>query len=1266
MRRLFRKPTTILASVAMIATLIAAFPLLSTTAATACTTAAAAGPVQRDISVNQGLDSYSTLTRRKRTVVRVYLSEPTGVPAGCIRLTGASLSVAVSGATTQSVPQPTPAIGSTYPIVDAYTVSPQNDSPGNPTFVVDGSLLDSPTTGPVTASFTAKVFYQYQDATTGAWVSGPPTGAALTGTTRTVSQKTNALRILVVPVGDASKAATYFPAAAQQAVQNGMQTLSRVLPVADGVNDLSINQGGIRYSINPSMLDLSASGLNVLDTKGKYCADGRFGIPDAYGKSVSSQLIAMLNDWNSANNTSDKLYRQADRVLGVGWQDYTNGSTNGCDAGIALINSRVAFVRAFSDTSGSPSMTGALTVMEMAHTWGSVVQPTTLNPSPDWDPNSSYHSKNTYADGTSPGRAYDTSLAKWLQSPLLTNVDCSTTYCAYTAMRFSANDSTLSTNPWHNHSVVLEQAEQADDLCVLGGGGTCPRPNTVGVAGAGPRFALDGSTDGTRAHTKVHSYYTSAQENSDDSSSYRLIQRGPDGVQILANSGVPVRFGRTDHGASGTASSYGTIDASIPVASESVASFELWNGTPASGATCVASLQCLYSAKKQSQPTISGGTVTPSVTTLVNFTNVTGNDRTPAVSADGAYIAWATDAGVKVQARDSTSNAPTGSSASIAGASDPAWNASGELAYSKGGDVFLSALQVASGNLSFGPAVKLYDHSVQDLPLTAASHPSFSPDGTQLTFITNKDVWVLDVVRARQTSSTPVVCRVGAVAPLPCYPVTSDNATGTTTTPNGEPAWGPNGLIAYDHYDNVGVPSVWTLNPIAASDPGLVGNPYAHTQRVPGASQPAWSGGRLMFKQSDGIGSVDGTTFDLQNSRLRVTNTAAGDSSPAFDATGKVMALERDGKDRDVWVGSLRYSITFTVNDPDGVSNIQADVFLQCADGEVYFPIFAALSPASTAGNVATFTVQFDTALACGGGDIYVRATDGFLTSPLTKVGTVAGSKTPVAAIYSPSPGARYLQYDAVVANGAAFDAEDGATAASYQWYLTGPAGSGFDHTLVGTTARITLDPPYPGGWPVPVPPSATYFLTLRVTDGTGNASETTSSFVVWVDNDHDGVAGPADQTCTSPSRSLDNDPTNGSADSDGDLIPDRDDPQPCVSANNVDVSFNPQSFYVPSSGLPVTMYITPHGQNLSSVDPTTVKIVQIANVPYTQDYIGWSVSSKGVATVKFDRQQLSNFFTNHRELIGSYVPIVVRGTSTSAGFTIRGFDPRYPTVQPA
>src|SRR5690348_2821463 len=194
----------------------------------------AVAPVLRDSAVNQGVSGtagYSPLVRGKDTVVRLYLSGP-NCGTQTFQLTSASLQVKNGTANLGNAiaADPAPAnVGGRFPAIATYSAAAvANDTPGDAKFLVPGYVLAPSATTPFTATFTATI----------GWVSsGGTTGTSTFNVTAPVDQKSNALRILVVKMGDLSGTAytngsPLFGADAQTTVQNALSgTLPRAFPV---------------------------------------------------------------------------------------------------------------------------------------------------------------------------------------------------------------------------------------------------------------------------------------------------------------------------------------------------------------------------------------------------------------------------------------------------------------------------------------------------------------------------------------------------------------------------------------------------------------------------------------------------------------------------------------------------------------------------------------------------------------------------------------------------------------------------------------------------------------------------------------------------------------------------------------------------------------------------------------------------------------------------------------------------------------------------
>jgi hypothetical protein len=440
-------------------------------------------------TVNQGVGSYATtgnLVRGKDTLVRFFLvnSAVNVTCAGSISIRSATLT-ATSGAATYST-NALQTFGTSGSPITSSTVAV--DSNADPKFVLPGEVANpclSPAectdSAPFAIAFTVSLTYSTS------LNSAPQTlTPALAGTSATFDRSSNALRVLVIPMGDRSQAYnTQFSDSARVAVQNGFAALSRMYPLAGGVSStLSATTGGIRYK-----LDLAAM-LDLKSVPGAYDANNKFcGTQANFDVGIKGQLAGFLSVYNSSITDPNQ---RADRVVGVVDKTISDGSNTSfnCAEAMASTVSPVSWARAIPDlpaagrTPPVPSMTGPLMAMELAHTFGLDLTP-------------SFHSSNTQADLTAPDKAYNLSSRSYLAD------DRST-------MRF------VSANPFNNNSALFEPLDFQQMLCNLGGSITanCTTAAVGATVAAGPTFAIFGTTDFTASGTHVLESY--GDENGDD------------------------------------------------------------------------------------------------------------------------------------------------------------------------------------------------------------------------------------------------------------------------------------------------------------------------------------------------------------------------------------------------------------------------------------------------------------------------------------------------------------------------------------------------------------------------------------------------------------------------------------------------------------------------------------------------------------------------------------------------------------------------------
>ena len=541
-------------------------------------------PQLRDVTVNQGVGAYSPLVNGKETLVRFYLSMPSCAASGnLIKITGGTLTL--SGGVTGTVQSPTPTPSPTaYPAIATFTAAPMTNSTGDPTFVVPSSLVTA--AGAFTASFATTITYQSQTSSRATPVLGSISFSTRPGSTAPISASfagpSNAIGILAVPMGDATKTySTQWSSSAQQVLQDGMTgTFSRAYPVPAATGALG-GTGGLRYTVSPTLLDLK--GLNLLDATGKFCGTG--GSYDL----IKAQLAQFLLSYNTANPNA-----KANRVIGVIDPAIALGPPNPCFEGMAVVNSQEAWAQAI------PGRFGQIGSLEVAHTLG-------LTPPNRESPFDGAHSQNVTAENPLANRRFNVVQRSFIATD-----------------RSLMKPSATSPSP-DNLNTLLETPDWAFLLCDFGGptNSECQTygPGTVSAtapAAASLSFVMSGTTTDTAAGicatctgvgagtSVVESYFSSnvLQTAPDVASTYRLVQRAPNGV--ISNVGVPVSFRHSEHGNTAVTEtrSSGLFSLALPF-DPATTRIELWKGTPGAGGSLL-----LYARNKNDPPvvTLSTGT----------------------------------------------------------------------------------------------------------------------------------------------------------------------------------------------------------------------------------------------------------------------------------------------------------------------------------------------------------------------------------------------------------------------------------------------------------------------------------------------------------------------------------------------------------------------------------------------------------------------------------------------------------------------------------
>lgn len=1278
-------PSRVLTAAGACAAIVAAMVVAPMSASAAGCTGTGWNPLLSSATVNQGVGTYTPLVRGKTTLVRLFLTEPSCATGYTESYIGGKISAVDTTGNVQVVNglASTPAdAGPSYPAIDGYGQA-TNDSPADPMFQIPALAGTDSTPGDIAITLTATITYRYPSGT------GTATQTATYTATTKVAPKPHPLRVLVVPLGDA--AAPYgqqFPEMtnggtpttsgeyADTVVQNAMQTLSRELPVADGVGDLS-SGAGLRYTLDDNaMIDLgpAPNGLGMMNYSNP-TATSTFPVPfcdnpdtfaqfDTTGKlvqnTVAGQLATFMTKWNSITTNVP-----VDRVIGVVWQGVSHGGQYACDDGRAIINGPEAMIRLFADdsvgtinTRPNPSESGALLTMETAHTWGAVA---TGDPRETPD----HHSKNTSADPTNTQRAYDISLAKWMGSPL-----SAMQYNGDTSGYEYPTASTSSPSRWNDTNTVLEAQDYLYTQCALtpgmtsqdcGSGTPIGTVGSVGATTSAQAVVLSGTTDGTKAGTIVHSYYTADNTSTtpDPNGAYHLQVSGANGVQDF---GIPDQQSSSDH--DGALPTDGTLPADVinfTMPTAGATSLAVWKGASPTDQVCtpatIANLpNCLYARDAQLAPPAiitTGGS--SQLTNTQDFTSASGNEETPAISPTGSLVAWTTPGvlgnAIVVQQRSSTTNLPTGTKSNSISGSAPAWSPDGtQIAYETAqGDIDTVSVTNSSTGPTLGAPQTVYNHLLQQLQ-SPAHHPTWSPDGKKLAAEIAGDLFSFS--SAPSQNANAVLCDVARLVDTPTCAVLAKD--GDDKAPSWGRVGGTNngGLVAFERFGGI-----YTLDP----DPSVSGHPS--TLRAASAHSPSWGRDYIAFTQGNNVLVAKGAEFNPGTgawNNVSTLTTGGTDTTPSLTLQDDAVSFTRTvagANADDVFVGTLGQSqdgpLQFTAATPGDPNHLEADFFIDCGslDQPQDRPIIVTLRPSSVQSaaytdsngvtwNTASFSADYNEARACAGGGIYAQVTDGFQESSPELVRRVPRNyqgprHQPLPAIAAPRPGAVYLQFDPLIAIGSDISGTTtNAGTTTICWRLTGPTGSGYSNTPipVGTSAcgtPIEQDAPASPtlGWKPGV-----WTLTATATDSVENTSASTSvNFTVL--------------------------------------------PDPAHTGSNVGVTFNPQTLYVPSSGNDVTLTVKANGQDLTKVTASTVQISQVGGastsipVDTASGTTGWVKNSDGTYTAKFNRQTLTCTITN-LGLIGVYVPIVLSGSALDKNgntlFSITGYDHQNPTTSPS
>ena len=1058
-------------------------------------------PASQQFMVNQGLPVYSNsstdtstnLVRGKDTLLRVFLSLPS--------CAGSNQSVTVTNATA-SVTWPDPVTGKTATLASGlnafsptgsfslpknYTGAPPPNASTDPTFMVPGAdLAPIDSTASFAATFAITLKYTNSFTTTPVTQPNPFTAMA------TVAKKSNALRILVVPMGAGTAlTSSQYSSSASAAVDQAMNSLSRIYPVPCDANPTDPSSscysnsitsafGGIRYSVDPATLDLTTIS-GAYDSNGKFCGG------QTNWNAIDGQLQTLLGSYNNPPGLPANP-NPADRVVGVVDQaisDGVNSSPSGfaCADGMSSAGATAAWARALYTS--QPSSSGGIIAMELEHTFGGVPFPRSTT----------YHSLNSAADGTAPTRAYNMTQRSQIGT-------------SRSVMKYDT------TSPWNNNTTVQEQLDDQFVLCNLGGpaDSECTTPGstgtTNGIAAGVDTFVMSGSTQNTMATTNVvMSYYgINDQPTSPDpraplpSSSYRLVQTTLDGTTIVNDVGVATSILDSAHNS--TSNNQGLTPTAFNF-SVAVPGFSgvgridfYWCGTSPTAACQYDPAHkggtLLYERVQQSNPPTVTAVSTTAAGDVRDFSNNHSvDDINPAIH--GNLVAWVAPcltcnmSGVSTIHLAPTSGAPTMTEIPLTvdpksglalTQGDPAWKPDGSaVVFDAGGNLYTATVSfnpTPTPQWAVGTPALIWQKGQ-----AAADTPTWSPDSaTNNCGTVNSSCVYFHSSAGGLDAVSPLNCGTSGCSASPIV-----NSPSHEQAPSASPS-DPKSL-AYVATTSTGCAAgAATCSGLFIIDPTAKHPGQTSRQITTNASQPFF-------------GDNGQVTFTGDSTKPGLWSVAAAGGSPtqltsnANDANSSessgLMAFDRPLPDREIMLANLSTNtVTANVTSPSP-NLLTGELDLKCPSGEI-FPLKVGIPPTSTTSASAQFAATFDGSGACSGNiTLTFRASDGFtLSSPTTasELQVTNPSRPPVASITSPTTGAVYSSTGTIPLNGSGTSSQDGAlTGASLKWF----AGT----TQVGTGNVVDAVAPQ-GGWPV-----GPLTITLQATDSSGRMATATTQITI-------------------------------------------------------------------------------------------------------------------------------------------------------------------------
>lgn len=896
------------------------------------------------------------LVQNKTTFVRFYMNlnpcmaaaYPNGASAQLSSSSTLTVRLTANGSTTVKTEQllsiPTP-VTATRP-TDAAT--------SDPVFVIPpGDLVPGSAASSWTVTFTPNLAYTTLiTGTTQSFTGSTPVNVSTSkGVTDVPSSavvgNSQPIRVLVVPMGDgygAGGAASQFTTAGNQAVQDGMATINRLLPVHDVAGDLcpspstgangqpvcngSPTAAGIQYHINTNLgIDLGSgvhvnpsTGLPTTDpnsfnllarTNGVFC----LGLNDFTAKNIggTKTLAQTLTDVLDMYNANNSVAFHADRVLGVydpaisyGYKDSRPGSPQ-CASGLADPLSRHGIARA--DYAGGagyntnvPVEAGPTIAMELVHTMGLVPNTRFSNNAP--------HSGHSYLTNNGKGADWSDIIPKGFD--ITANPASSGVLLAPQSVTNVPDPGTKYTNT----NSLLEQADWADTLCVLGGPLTDECSSTssssnpslkqnglgsAGLIGAAQLF-MSGLTDETAGVGTFGSLITDSSESNNtinttpeaSGSHDRAVTVSVDsnGVRhVLSNVGFSASQLIDDHDSSGTVE--GTPSCPPPYQAQpqpcksfnfvinvdpSANNVELWNTSVMSGdpANSGASIK-LATRNVGTRPVVTGINTTnlsPN-STVVNLTSGdAGADHSrPAISPDGRWLAYTR----------TPHNLPGYTCSEIVVTPYPQTN---PPTYD-----YLPSANTTDPTDPLAPKNSLTSPAPQCLT-SLPDQVALRPDMGAIAFVSNGNLYRIgfnpaNASGSRFQGSAVVVYTCASVANAGGACVSSENAnllTGVARPSWSGYDWRPSGSawrIAYDVNDVSGGRNVYKVDPYTATQVtvpnGGTLDVYPASLLAVNASQPSWS------RQSGQLTSVAFTSSSNPNNSATSLSVVDANRSDALN-----------------------------------------------------------------------------------------------------------------------------------------------------------------------------------------------------------------------------------------------------------------------------------------------------------------------------------------------------------------------------------------------